>query len=69
MYETAGRVDIASQYGRDLYANALDFYVKNNGICANDLSNIRYVYEVPSLVLFNSNKNTLKTILWLMPHV
>ena len=51
MYKTDGRVASASEYGREVYANALDYFCQINVMLRNDFTYKRYVYEVPLLML------------------
>ena len=58
----------ASEYRRDRYSNAQKSLVKYNIMWRKYFLCTECVYEVPFLVLWNSNEDTLKTYVWPMTH-
>ena len=69
-YDNDGRIASDSEYGRGVYAKALDLGFSNttsreeNILCV--LSTFtRYLF----LVLWHSNEDATKTFLWLMMHI
>ena len=69
IYNTAGWIASASEYGLDVYAKALDFFRQIKRHVKKKIPCTRYVNEVPFLMLWDHNENSTKTFLWLMTHV
>ena len=60
MYETADCVASAAEYGRDMWANGLEKFLEDINSCErNYFSWNRYVDEIPLLMLWYSNEDTL----------
>ena len=69
MYDTAGRTDIDSAYGCDIYENALEKLSLKKHL-TKILSSIYVVHKQDTFfMLCNSNKDTAETLLLLMTHV
>ena len=69
MYDTAGCISIASEYGRGVYTKLQNKIIKNNIAHRYDLAFVWYVKKISFLMLCNSNKDTIKTILRLVTRV
>ena len=70
VYVTAGRIAIASAYGRDVYDNALEkTFVKHNIVRRYYLSSTGYVHKVYFLMLWYSLEDAAKPFLCLVTHI
>ena len=72
VYVTAGRIAIASEYGRDVYDNVLET-ISSKTTSYDDITFLvlgtGYVHEILFLMLWNINKDAAKPFLCLMTHV
>ena len=69
MYDTAGYIDISSVYGCDVYANELE-KLSSKTTMYEDIIFIFVVRRQDNfLMLWNSNKDTAKTLLRLKAHI
>ena len=69
IYEIASRSARASEYRRGLYDNEIDYFRQIQHHVKKLFPCIRYINELPFLMLWNSKEDTPKTLLCRMTHI
>ena len=69
MYNTDSHIAIASEYGCDVYSKSLEKIIKNNIVQRYDLAFVEYINKKPFLMLWNSKKDAMKTLLRLVTRI
>ena len=69
MYETVGCVDIAFEYGCDVYDNNLEDVLSNTTPCEEIFFHVLGMYKRHPFVVVGFQQKYSKNILWLVTHV